>query len=63
MASYPGKILITGFGIVAQALLPLLVRHLRVPCAPSERTRPGTVSGGVQITPRSATCGRKTKSR
>ena len=33
MASFPGKIVITGFGIVAQALLPLLIRHLRVPCA------------------------------
>jgi homospermidine synthase len=26
-----GRILITGFGIVAQALLPLLLKHLRVP--------------------------------
>jgi homospermidine synthase len=33
MAAYRGRVLITGFGIVAQALLPLLLRHLRVPCA------------------------------
>jgi len=32
MAAYQGRVLITGFGIVAQALLPLLLRHLRVPC-------------------------------
>jgi homospermidine synthase len=32
MASFRGRILITGFGIVAQTLLPLLVRHLRVEC-------------------------------
>lgn len=33
MARYEGKVLITGFGVVAQALLPLLIRHLRLPCA------------------------------
>ena len=32
MAQFRGRILITGFGIVAQALLPLLLKHLRVPC-------------------------------
>ena len=32
MAPFRGRILITGFGIVAQALLPLLLKHLRVPC-------------------------------
>lgn len=32
MAAFHGRILITGFGIVAQALMPLLVKHLRVPC-------------------------------
>src|SRR5689334_555707 len=32
MAPYQGRVLITGFGIVAQALLPLLLRHLRLPC-------------------------------
>lgn len=33
MAAYQGRVLITGFGIVAQALLPLLLKHLRVPCS------------------------------
>ena len=33
MARHQGRILITGFGIVAQALLPLLIRHLGVPCS------------------------------
>lgn len=32
MAKFQGRILITGFGIVARALLPLLIRHLGVPC-------------------------------
>src|SRR5690606_28800704 len=32
MAAFHGSVLITGFGIVAQALMPLLVKHLRVPC-------------------------------
>ncbi|HJV11503.1 MAG TPA: saccharopine dehydrogenase NADP-binding domain-containing protein [Burkholderiales bacterium] len=31
MSMFSGRILITGFGIVAQALLPLLFKHLRVP--------------------------------
>ena len=31
MTIFSGRILITGFGIVAQALLPLLLKHLRVP--------------------------------
>jgi homospermidine synthase len=31
-APFRGRILITGFGVVAQALLPLLLKHLRVPC-------------------------------
>ncbi len=30
MATHRGRVLITGFGIVAQALMPLLVRHLRL---------------------------------
>lgn len=33
MAAYRGRVLITGFGIVAQALLPLLLKHLRIPCS------------------------------
>ena len=33
MPRHQGRILITGFGIVAQALMPLLIRHLGVPCS------------------------------
>ena len=33
MPKHEGRILITGFGIVAQALMPLIVRHLGVPCS------------------------------
>jgi homospermidine synthase len=33
MPAHQGRILITGFGIVAQALMPLLIRHLGVPCS------------------------------
>ena len=33
MPKHQGRIVITGFGIVAQALLPLLIRHLGVPCS------------------------------
>jgi homospermidine synthase len=33
MPRHEGRILITGFGIVAQALMPLLLRHLGVPCS------------------------------
>ena len=33
MPAFRGRVLITGFGIVAQALLPLLLKHLRIPCS------------------------------
>ena len=29
---FNGRILITGFGAVGQALLPILLKHLRIPC-------------------------------
>ncbi|MCC7517975.1 MAG: homospermidine synthase [Verrucomicrobiae bacterium] len=32
MTSFNSKILIVGFGVVARATLPLLLKHLRVPC-------------------------------
>lgn len=32
MNEFNGRILITGFGVVARATLPMLLKHLRVPC-------------------------------
>ena len=55
-ARYRGRVLFTGFGIVAQALLPLLLRHLRMPCArvtviePAERPALGSwLEKGVRL--------------
>ena len=32
MKSFDGPVLLTGYGVVAQALLPMLLKHLDVPC-------------------------------